>query len=170
MSIEDPVLVVGGSGILAPLVATLTQAGRAVITVGRDDHAHRSPLARPLRADTTTHAGARSVGEAGPYDVAAIYRPAVTDQTLAILLDAVSARAVVVFTSSVADPGNSGEITSLPERLRPRAADGVLLLGWRANPPAWHSPQEVSGAAAAVLLSDKDRVLGVLRPWSARPG
>jgi hypothetical protein len=167
---DGRLLVIGASGILAPLVAALAVEGRAITAVGR--RAQRlpgPPLAEPLASDTTTAAGAAAVAANGPYEAAVMYRPAVAAETLTVLLAAVSGRAVIVLPRSAADPETGHDPAHLGGALRPRPADGLLVLGWRTDPPRWHSPEEVSRAAAQVLACGEDAVLGALRPWSERP-
>jgi hypothetical protein len=167
----DRLLLIGATGIFAPLLAMLVAHGQAVVAVGRRPKAlRRAPVGCPIVADTTTAEGAAAVIACGPYDGAVVYRPAVERATLPPLLTAVRGRAVLVVTSVAADPRTGHGPDEIADALRPRPGDAVLALGWRKEPPGWHTAEEISRAAQEVLASGEDEVLGALRPWDARPG
>jgi len=191
---DRTVLVVGASGILAPLVHALVSKRSHVVAVsrppgvppapgrgdgaplGRDDRAptHGSP--RVIGADTTTLAGAWAVANCGPLDYAVFYGPALTAQTLAVLTNAVRYRAVLVLTSEAAAPTGPGDegagLAPLAARYRARPQDAVVLLGWKSvdrGRSRWHTPGEVSAAALEALEGYGDVLLGRVRPWEQRP-
>lgn len=154
------VLVIGASGILAPAASVLVERGAAVTGVGR-----RRPM--PARV-AGLHLDARDAGalasalSAGRWDAALVYEPAVTDESLRSIADAVDGRVVLVRTSAAADPVHGAE---------PVLAADVLLLGWIDDDesPRWHTPQQVSDAALEVLADGRPRILGTVRPWERRP-
>ena len=91
---------------------------------------------------------------------ALVYRPAVSEESLAFLRAATSGRCVVVLTSDEADPAY-GDVA---------VPDDTLQLGWHTGDvQRWHSAAEVSDAALAVLADGAPRILGAIRPWSSRP-
>ena len=102
------------------------------------------------------------------------YDPAVADESWKVLARLVDGPVVRVLTSSAADPSRSG----LPTR---QHLFTRLVLGWT-DKGRWHTPDEVSAAAVALLRqaeADAARpgraptgdgaVLGRVRPWSQRP-
>ena len=153
-------LVIGASGILAPAAAALVRAGDAVTGVGRT---------RPVPEGVETlHLDARSAPALAyaiadrHFDRALVYAPAVTADSLSALAGAVSGRTVLIRTSASADPAR-GELV-LPE--------DTLQLGWtdtESGGVRWHSPEQVSDAALAVLSDGRARVLGRVRPWGDKP-
>lgn len=183
----DPVLVVGGTGVLRPAVESLVAAGRAVTVLGRS-------------AARLAQLPAGAVGVVGDLDdpdgLAAVLtglpdRPGAAlaylpgDRTaavvgLTVLGRAVAGPLVAVLTSAVAAPvGQPPGAVDLPALASELAVAGtasphLLVLGW--VPPAvgtaarWHTPAEISAGALAALGDRAPRQLGVLRPWAQRPG
>lgn len=153
-------LVVGASGILAPLAAALVAEGDDVTGVARTRPAPDG--ARTILLDATSAAAvAEAIGTAR-WDRAAVYAPAVSPESLLTLTRALDGRVVLVRTSSAADPVH-GEPAIPPD---------VLQLGWTTGPDGetrWHTPEEVSAAALQVLGDGLGRVLGRIRPWEERP-
>lgn len=158
------VLVVGATGVLAPAVPLLLDAGHDVVAVARTaaDLAALSERygdgVRTLVADATL-----SSFDPGRLDGAILYGPATSAATVSGVVATCDGPVVQVLTSAAADPG----------RTLPPAEPGVrrLLLGWTAD-GRWHDAAQISRAAVDRLLGDDEAetVLGVVRPWSGRPG
>ncbi|MGY0021553.1 hypothetical protein ACVHNB_21655 [Streptomyces sp. YJ-C3] len=183
------VLIVGATRILRPAVTALSERAVSVTAVARsaaglrelaDEHPGR---VIPLAADATAHGFGsvlRSAAERAPLTGAVVYAPAVPPGTLAELVGSVVAGPVVVLaTSECAAPAESGTDAGewtpndLPAAARSGTASRLLVLGWHAGGAAtrWHTPREISAAALALLdaPTDRDTVLGTVRPWSSRP-
>lgn len=162
------VVVVGASGILAPLGRILKAEGLTTIGVSRRTRADPRHWDRRVTLDARdAHQVAALLSElpAAP-SVAVAYGEAVTVDSWRLLANAAQA-AVIVLTSRHADP-------ALPERERaswvePRGVR-LLQLGWTAD-RGWHTPEQVSRAVAASLAAPAPDpvVLGRVRPWSGRP-
>ncbi|MEV0845068.1 hypothetical protein AB0J21_04120 [Streptomyces sp. NPDC049954] len=184
------VLVVGATRVLRPAVGTLAARGASVTAVARtagelDALARESPGdVRPLAADATADDfGARLRRAGGPagFTGALVYAPALPPRAVtgqvAASLDA--GPLVLILTSEWAAPGNGAPASAawaphlLPAGARPGDACRPLVLGWRGTGPAvrWHTPEEISAAALALLDDPRgtDAVLGEVRPWTARP-
>ncbi|WP_367048401.1 hypothetical protein [Streptomyces sp. Je 1-332] len=141
----------------------------------------------PLAADVTTDAfGAelRRAAEQAPLTGALVYASAMPPGTLAELVRPVVAGPVVLLvTSEWAAPShtNTDSEAWLPNVLSAAASSGavsrLLVLGWHGHgrghghTARWHTPQEISAAALALLdaPADQDAVLGRVRPWASRP-
>lgn len=156
------ILVVGGTGILAPAALELVRQGYRVTVLGRGGRA-APPGTDALAADAKDGDALRGALGAAIWDRALVYSPAVTRNTLDLIRSRVAGRCVLVRTSSAVDP-EAGE---------PVVPRDTLQLGWVPAtgevPPRWHSPVEVSRAALDALASGEPRVLGSIRPWAARP-
>ena len=153
-------LVIGASGILAPLAAALAAAGDEVTGVARTRSA--PPGVATVLVDAGSPDALRSELGGGDWECAVVYAPAVSADSLAAVAALVSGRTVVVRTSASADPARG------PLRI----PDDTLQLGWTSasdGGPRWHSPEEVSAAALLVLADGDGRVLGRVRPWDERP-
>lgn len=153
------VLVVGATGILAPAAAALAARGDEVTGVARS----AAGMPDGVQALTVDARAADAFGT-GRWQAALVYAPAVSDGSLEALRRVVDGRVVVVRVSAAADPAR-GEFALEPE---------VLQLGWAVDEGApsstrWHTPDEVSRAALAVLADGRGRVLGAVRPWPSRP-
>ena len=146
------ILVVGATGILAPVVPRLTVRGDAVTGVARSAGAD-------IRVDAADAFALSAALGSTRWDAAIVYMPATSPTSLRIIDQAVGS-VVRLLTSDAAAPG----------RPDPLASASVLLLGWTADGHHWHTPEEVSDAAIAVLDSGESAMLGVVRPWSDRPG
>ena len=177
-----PLLVIGASGILAPLVREMAGSGTPVLAVGRRSEALAELTAEPalagriqtLALDAGDPTAPARLSAHGPFANAVLYGPATDADTRRALLDGVEGPAVLVLTSAAADPRRVGEdlevaFARLVEAVRPRPADRVLVLGWVRTSRRWHTPEEVSRAAAHSLSRAGDATLGALRPWSERP-
>lgn len=148
------VLVVGSSGILRPAAAALAADGVEVVGVSRRGGGGS------ITVDARDAGALRAALDGQKWCQAIVYRPAVSDESLAFLRAATAGRCVVVLTSDVADPVY-GDV-SVP--------DDTLQLGWyTGDVPRWHNAEEVSDAALAVLADGAPRILGTVRPWSSRP-
>lgn len=173
------VLVVGASGILAPLALELAARGDEVVAVGREPSglarltsSAANGAVRAIAADTTSKDDIRRVIDAAPYDHAIMYAPAVPPTMRPRLLERVVGRAVLVLTSAAADPQEAPAWHDAVAAARPRPGDAVVLLGWAQDRGAarWHTPAEVSAAALRALDAGQDSILGEIRPWNERPG
>lgn len=148
------VLVVGSSGILHPAASALIAGGVTVVGVSR------------YGADESIAVDARDVGslraalDGRTWSEALVYRPAVSEESLAFLQSTTPGRCVVILTSEVADP-LFGEV---------HVGNDILLAGWTVSDRArWHTAAEVSDAALQVLEDGTPRILGTVRPWRNRP-
>ena len=96
-------LVIGASGILAPLAAALAAAGDEVTGVARTRSA--PPGVATVLVDAGSPDALRSELGGGDWECAVVYAPAVSADSLAAVAALVSGRTVVVRTSASADPG-----------------------------------------------------------------
>lgn len=162
-------MVVGASGILAPLGAMLAAQGVRTVGISRGSRLGEGVWDERVALDTgdAGTVGDWAVRQAG--DVAAVvaYSPAVADPSWA-WLGGLAERVMVVATSRWAAPGAPAPPwAGLPGVV-------VLQLGWAptAQGSRWHTPAEVSAAVLEELVapwSPRTAVLGSVRPWSARP-
>jgi hypothetical protein len=162
-------VVVGASGILAPLGAMLRAAGVSTVGISRGSRLGEGVWDERVALDT------RDPGAVGDWaarrdgGVAAVvaYSPAVADPGWA-LLRGLAERVMVVATSRWAAPrAPTPPWAGLPGVV-------VLQLGWArtAQGSRWHTPPEVSAAVLGELVvpwAPRTVVLGLVRPWSARP-
>ncbi|GLI26494.1 hypothetical protein ARHIZOSPH14_07360 [Agromyces rhizosphaerae] len=147
-------LVVGATGILAPLAATLARDGGEVVGVSRGGG--RDTIAVDARETKALEAALRGL----EWDEAVVYGPAVARDSLKWIRRSTPGRCVLVRTTASADPAR-GPLAVPPD---------TLQLGWTAEAhPRWHTPEEVSAAALEVLRDGRSRTLGTVRPWSDRP-
>jgi len=166
-------VVVGASGILAPLGAMLRS--RAVRTVGisRGSRLDQGMWDERVALDTrdvtaVTDWLAQRWTDRGTDGAAFVaYSTAMTASTWP-LLEGLAEHIVVVATSEWADPGSSVS----PPWSSPPAI--VVQLGWvqSSGGSRWHTSIEVSVAVADVLFEPPEPrtvVLGSIRPWSSRP-
>ncbi|MEU6674256.1 hypothetical protein [Streptomyces sp. NPDC046925] len=183
------VLVIGATRILRPAVTALTTRAVPVLAVARSapdlrELADEQPgRVTPLAADVTADgfcADLRAAAARTPLTGALVYAPAVPPGKLAQLVRPVVAGPLVLLvTSEWAAPSRSSTgiepwtPNDLPAEARSGAAGRLLVLGWHGEgrTARWHSPQEISAAALALLDAPvgRDTVLGALRPWAARP-
>jgi len=186
------VLLVGGTGILAPAARTLVARGVPVVVVTRDrarvDAAiGASPLVTSCVVDAADAAAwpaaVAAQAAAAPLTEAVVYLPFPTAGPLVPVAAAVTGTVVGVLTSGAADPSGRGFDVPVGG---PPPCTRVLLLGWHdAGARArWHTPEEVSAAALDVLAGagaprpaarygitgvDVVHTLGRLQPWAGRP-
>jgi saccharopine dehydrogenase-like NADP-dependent oxidoreductase len=160
------VLVVGASGILAPAAAKLVAAdgGAPVTGVGRV-----RPMPSGVEAiavDARDAEALRWALGARRWGCAVVYAPAVTDASLPVLRAAVDGPVVLVRTSAAAAPSPEE-----PDAPAPEPGPWTLQLGWApgVGGARWHTPEEISDAALAVLRDGAGRTLGAVRPWADRP-
>ncbi len=151
------VLVVGGTGILAPAVVGLAARGMVVSIVSRNKH-RTSDIGDIVVADVTNVPNFVTALGDRRFDLALAYLP-FGDQAAWDVIDARADRVVQVLTSAYAAP--DGPEPPLPGRPR-------LILGWHPS-GRWHTPEEISAAALALTESGDEAVLGVTRPWDGRP-
>lgn len=145
-----------------------------------DEHTGRvTPLAVDVTADAFG-AQLRGAAERAPLTGALVYAPAAHPGTLAELVCPVVAGPVVLLvTSEGAAPSRTGTdsqvwpLNGLPTAARSEEASRLLVLGWhgQGHMARWHTPQEISAAALALLdaPAGRDAALGRLRPWASRP-
>jgi hypothetical protein len=162
-------VVVGASGILAPLGAMLAARGVRTVGISRGSRLGEGVWDERVALDTgdAGAVGDWAAGQAG--DVAAVvaYSPAVADASWA-RLGGLAERVMVVATSRWAAPGAPAPPwAGLPGVV-------VLQLGWArtAQGSRSHTPAEVSAAALDALVVPwvpRTVVLGSVRPWSPRP-
>ncbi len=151
------VLVVGGTGILAPAVVGLAARGMVVSIVSRNKH-RTSDIGDIVLADVTNVPSFVTALGDRRFDLALAYLP-FGDQAAWDVIDARADRVVQVLTSVYAAPDRPQP--PLPGRPR-------LILGWHPT-GRWHTPEEISAAALELAFSGNDAVLGVTRPWGERP-
>ena len=164
-----PYVVVGASGILAPLGRVLSAHGVHTVGVSRGDRLGRGEWDERVALDTHDVGAVTDwlAGRQTPFAALIGYDPAVAADCWPLLARG-AARVVVVATSSWAEPGSStGPWVILPAAV-------VVQLGWALAPGGsrWHTPDEVSTAVAQSLAdgpAPRTVLLGSVRPWSARP-
>lgn len=184
------VLVVGATRILRPAVTALTARGSAVTAVARSAAGLRGLVnetpgrVTPLKADVTAagfgdmlHRATERSGLTG----ALVYAPAGPPTAIEALTRnlVVSGPVVLLLTSDRAAPGVFAQQSTAwtPDSLPAWPCQGPdcrrLVLGWHrdAGGARWHTPQEISVAALALLdaPAERDSVLGTVRPWEERP-
>lgn len=165
-------VVVGGTGILAPLGALLAAPGAHRVAVSRCCSPLQGDWDEFACHDTTDPAAvAALIRQLGPggFDLVG-YLPAFTAATWNLLCGKATRR-VLIATSAYADPAH-------PDALAPWTRPGAVttcLLGWQPMPAGgarWHPPEEIAAAARDALAAPPGArlALGMLRPWSGRPG
>ena len=160
------VVVIGASGILAPLGARLCRRGVRTVGVARGslhgDEGFDEAVALDVHdvAAVLSWIGSRKVAS----DLVVAYGPAVGDAVWE-LWRGWAARLLVVATSNWAAPSAPVPPWRMEEGV------SVLQLGWRADGAGWHSPTEVSEAVLRVVADGfpAHSVLGVVRPWEDHP-
>lgn len=158
-------VVVGASGILAPLGAALHSAGVATCGVARGKRPAGDGYDELVALDTHDCEAVRHwMGLREVPDLVVAYAPAVGEAVWK-LWDGWGGRLIVVATSIWAAPD------APPAPWPPGDAVSVLQLGWRSTGDPWHDPAEVSAAVIAVITRGfpSYSVLGVIRPWKDRP-
>jgi hypothetical protein len=162
-------VVVGASGILAPLGAMLHAAGVRTVGISRGSRLQEGVWDERVALDTQDAGavGDWAAGQAGAVSALIAYSPAVASGSWP-LLAGLAGRVMAVATSRWAAPGTPDPPwAGLPGVV-------VLQLGWArtAHGSRWHTPPEVSAAVLAELTSPwrpRTVVLGSVRPWPARP-
>lgn len=165
-------VVVGASGILAPLGLSLRSLGLPTTGISRGGRLHEGMWDERVALDMQDVAAVtRWVARpGGSVAVVVAYSPAVAPATWP-LLAALAENLVVVATSRWAEPGS-------PAPPWAGLGAGVVQLGWAQGPAGsrWHTAREISDAVAAVLkggVTDgsppRSVVLGSVRPWGDRP-
>jgi hypothetical protein len=163
-------VVVGASGILAPLGALLGARGVRTVGISRGSRLRDGVWDERVALDT------QDVGDVGDWvagqvkDVSAVvaYSPAVAPGSWP-LLGGLAGRVMVVATSRWAGPG-----APAPPWASMPGVVVVVQLGWVQGERGgrWHTPREVSAAVLDELVTPwtpRTVVLGSVRPWSARP-
>ncbi|HEX4812264.1 MAG TPA: hypothetical protein VFV66_05875 [Nonomuraea sp.] len=179
------VLVIGGTGILAPAVETLAERGTVVSVVSRS-----AARVAALRDGLAAAAGARvngviadvtgppalaaaldeAAGTCGPIGLALVYQPFAPPEAWDTLVPRVNDLLVAVLVSAYA--AEDAPSPPLRDGRHGRLLVRYLLLGWHrdADGVRWHTPEEVSAAAVGVADRRFSAVLGAVRPWTERPG
>ncbi|MEO5921729.1 MAG: hypothetical protein ABIQ01_11375 [Pseudolysinimonas sp.] len=155
------VLVVGATGILRPAVEALAARGDDVTGVSRGVAGIPDGV-RALAVDARDREALAATLGGRSWDRAIVYRNVVRAESLPEIELRVEGRLVLVRTSDPADPA----------RGEPTERSGVLQLGWTddgSGGTRWHTREEISAAALAVLEDGEYRMLGVVRPWRDRP-
>lgn len=166
--VDGPSIVVGASGILAPLGAILKGRGVPGIGVSLSGGCRGDGWDRSVALDAKIPGqveGLLSGLLGGPSSVVA-YCEAMTARSWTVLASAAPVR-VLVLTTGFADP--SRPAAALEAWLEVGDVR-VVQLGW-SDQGRWHTPEQVSGAAAEALLAPGGNglVLGRVRPWRDRP-
>jgi hypothetical protein len=175
---HDHVLVVGGTGVLAPAVRTLAERGSAVSVVSRSSDASRPEVPAPPSElvvadvrDTVALGKAlhRAVQLRGPITLTLAYQPFAPQPSWVMLADRTRGPLVALWVSAFAARG--APLPPLHDGPQGSAEVRHLLLGWHSGPSGsrWHTPDEISEAALRVADERKSAVLGRIRPWSSRP-
>jgi hypothetical protein len=178
--------VIGATGILRPALVTLAAGGHRVLAVARGAErlaglAPSSPTAA-ARIKTLAHdardasfpsalAAALDAGDL-VLDAALVYGPATSPSVVGTLSAMWPVPVVEILTSAVAAPDGTGHDWSLEDLPRVPGRRHRVVLGWEPSDDGsrWHTPEEVSAAALTALQRHGDRLLGVVAPWSERPG
>lgn len=157
-------LVVGGTGPLAPAVSELAGRGEDTVIVSR------TPGPGKVVADWADPEAMAGALVGRHFDGALIYAPGAPLASLAAAVAAVDGPSVLLLTTAWAAPGAPAPRDRLA---RAGVADAVLVrLGWASadgEGTRWHSPAEISRAAVDALTERADTTLGHLRPWSDLP-
>ena len=177
-------VVVGATGILAPLAALLDGAHALRVGVSRGLAPARGDWDRIVHLDATDPSAIEDLRSALPPMQAVIaYQPALSpDSWRSLTRDAT--RSVLLVPSAFAEPGRESLIEPwlVPTPLI------VVILGWAqekspdgAVRSRWHTPDEIAAAAAAAMAALAEpppaldesqavtRTLGTTRPWTDRP-
>ena len=169
-------VVIGASGILAPLGGLLRAQGAAAFRVGvsRGSRLAAGEWDRRVALDARDDAAVRGLADALAADGRQVhtviaYAPALSLASWVVLTDA-ALRAVIVLPSRFANPAGGEEIST---PWMPTASTRRVLLGWTDDGDAvrWHTPEEVSRVVADAVRTDSGETLtvGRLRPWHERP-
>jgi hypothetical protein len=165
MTATRTVLVIGATRILRPAVTGLATTGADVLAVARtasdlDLLAGEVPAVVPVPCDAldVEALGAALAGHPRPA-AGLCYLPGAEADVRRGLAALVDGPLVQLLPSAAAAPNAEPADVGGP----------VLQLGWTGDPPRWHSPDEISAAALAVLSTREDAVLGTVRPWTDRP-
>lgn len=173
-SVEDAragYVVVGSSGVLAPVGAALRSAGHPAAGISRGSRLEQGDWDERVALDARDPDAVASwlaTRDLLPHTVFA-YAPATSPEAFARLADGCEV-AVLVVPSAWSDPVGGDALAAswqLADDVR------VLRLGWTGDPGSarWHTPEEISAAALALALDPaSEEMLGRVRPWDERPG
>lgn len=163
------VLVIGATRILRPAALELATAGVDVIAVARTgsrlaELAAESARIHPWRLDYRDLDALRSTSGVTS---AIVYAPNARAGMQEVLRAAVDGRVVQLLPSEAASvcPDRPFSFDRLPA---PPPRWCRVVLGWTKE-GTWHDPRRISAAALAGLRDGHDRLLGLVRPWAARP-
>lgn len=185
----QPVLVVGGTGMLAGVVRELVRVGHPVAVVARrrqsilgvGESCAAPGLVDPVVADYAEPDDLRVKlrrlsEERGQFGLAVRWvHPPHRDSVHSVLAEVLPAHAAVldVLGSGAADPARSAESEEPPEVLRSLSLRyGRVVLGFADGPAGtrWLTHDEISaGVLTAVRDFRETSVVGRVRPWSDRP-
>ena len=159
-------LVIGASGILAPLGSLLRADGLCTTGVSRGSRLSVGVWDEHVALDTQDLPAIRLWVAKRQVAVAGLvaYSPAVAASAW-VLLRPLTERLAVVATTEWAAPGAA-------EPPWHEFADVVVQLGWAVDDRGsrWHTAEEVSAAVASTLRAEQVTGLcGAVRPWSDRP-
>lgn len=167
--VPGPYVVVGASGILAPLGLLLRSRGLRTVGISRGDRSAEGAWDERVALDTQDVAAVTGWVARRPGDVAAVvaYSPAVAPPCWPLLAGLAEHVVVVATTGWAASAAPTEPWSDLP-------AVAVVQLGWArtADGSRWHTPDEVSAAVAGVLAGarmSRTVLVGSIRPWRARP-
>ena len=169
-------LVIGGSGILRPLAASLVERGWRVTVVARepsDEGPGRFVVPADARKpEELARALDGAVAERGSFGLCMVYAPFAPAGSMRQVAARSPGRLVYALTSGWAAPDAAREERDA------WAPDGEgstqrVTLGWAQEDGGtrWHTPAEVSAGVLAALDGGGEEVtLGRVRPWGSSPG
>lgn len=167
-------LIVGGTGMLAKVTRTLAYAGHQVTVLARNPHRLRDVPCVPLALDYHDTATLRlHLARMEPFDGAVVWTHYTAPEAPSLVASAVriGGQFVHVLGSATADP------TCKDDNHRARfEALGVryqeVILGFVLNTQGarWLTHSEISDGVLGAIYSDMPyTIVGVVRPWKARP-
>ncbi|MFI5828404.1 hypothetical protein ACIA6C_14190 [Streptomyces sp. NPDC051578] len=186
-TVRSPVLVVGGTGMLAGVVGALVEEGLTTVVVSRRPpgpaafgrHGAAGGLLVPVSGDYTepvrfTEVLRDAAARTGPFGQAVLWvhaegRP----HAYAAVADTLADDALVVEVLGSRAAAPTAPAPRPPEALSRTRHRGVVL-GFTGHGPntRWLDHGEISAGVLAALRAPKDRglhVIGRVRPWEDRP-
>lgn len=170
---------------LAGVTRYLTSlADRVTLVARRPDKVSGERIA-PLAVDyndlTALRAGLQAaVAEGGPVELAVVWLSDADPGVVEAILAAAPRRLLIVRGSRAAEPERDRGVLRatlsghryLPLLAEPPCEYGEVILGWVADEGAsrWLTHDEIAGGVIAAIEAGRaESVVGVVRPWSARP-
>lgn len=162
-------LVIGATRILRPAVIELAAAGVEVVAVARTeaDLARLATASAHIRPWVLDYHDLDALRTTRQFSSAVVYTPNAPSGFEGVLRAAVAGPVVQLLTSSAAAERQDQPFSFAPLTSPPPPWCRVVL-GWTAE-RSWHEPEAISAAALAALRDGRDRLLGLVRPWSDRP-